>query len=91
MPLPVRKFSRARSRTWKRSCAKEVNRPLIEGGYLDADEFGRILDSRPRYIVKRPGETTYLDEVRRAALNNLLSEHYELWKSARDIEVYRLR
>ena len=45
----------------------------------------------PRYIVKRPGETTYLDEVRRAALNNLLSEHYELWKSARDIEVYRLR
>jgi hypothetical protein len=69
----------------------EVNRPLIDGGYLDADEFGRILDSRPRYIVKRPGDTTYLDEARGTALNNVLSEHYELWKSSRDIEVYRLR
>lgn len=70
---------------------ESITQPLIERGYLDADEFDRILSSRPRYIVKRPGKVQYLDEARSAVLERALSEHYELWKSTRKIEVFKLR
>lgn len=70
---------------------KTFLRLLAEGGYVEPDEFGRILESRPRYILKRPGKLWYLDKAQNRSLAKVLSEDYELWKSSGTVAVYRRR
>ena len=65
-----------------------------EGGAAEsivAYDFGRILKSRPRYILKRPGKLWYLDKAQNRSLAKVLSEDCELWKSSGKVAVYRRR
>jgi hypothetical protein len=66
--------------------------PLINAGYVTENEFTRILDTRPRYIVKLAGEVWYLSGKTEASiLNDTLYRYYFRWKTIGGIEVYKLR
>ncbi len=69
-----------------------IMKPLIQAGLIQADEFARIMTSRPRYIVKREGPVYYLQgRPEEALLDETMSTSYELLFTERTVEVYRLR
>ena len=55
-----------------------------------ANEFGRLLESRPRYIVKMQGRVGYLRGwPEEAELTAALAAHYSLWRTTGVVEIYR--
>ena len=62
---------------------------LAKYGYVDADEFGRILNSRPAYVVTEKDSNYFKKKPQRAMLETTLAQHYFLWKEIGHIRVYK--
>ncbi len=79
----------------------ELLRPLAEAGYVAEDEFGRILNLRPTYLVTVVQPTSrgpipnYLHGEDAEAFSNLLSDHYRVFHDdgtePKALRVYKLR
>ena len=63
--------------------------PLVEHGYLPANELERIWSSQLGYVVVEPGRPGYFTDEEYQAFNDLLARDFELWQQVGEIEVYR--
>ena len=62
---------------------------LAKYGYIDADEFGRILNSSPAYVVTEKDANYFKKKPQRAVLEATLAKRYFLWKEIGYIKVYK--
>ena len=63
--------------------------PLVEHGYLPANELERIWSSQLGYVVVGTGRPGYFTDEVYQAFNDLLARDFELWQQVGEIEVYR--
>ena len=62
---------------------------LSKYGYIDADEFSRILNSSPTYVVTEKDANYFKKKPQQAVLEATLALRYFLWKEIGYIKVYK--
>ena len=62
---------------------------LAKYGYIDADEFSRILNTSPTYVVTEKDANYFKKKPQQAMLEATLALRYFLWKEISYIKVYK--